>query len=319
MAQEHIPYIYYYSSQYSSIIVERADGSDSHSFDIGDHVPIFGPGFSPDGDWFASSAFQNMEASSSIVSVDESTVISALNPLHNVLYMDWSPDSRYVLVYGSFDRCDPLCDFRTYWLIDVEANEIVAMMHTFPLVGGPRDHFVTWLDHSEAVSFYVVEEYLAGMVGTNVYQVVMHTDGDVTKQNISYEEYDEANPLLDEHSPFLYQIELTSPDGRYSISAYSELTDNVSGNVTQLPVPDFDPDPNSSYAGNIVEAQWGVSGDWVILGYSLDSGGAWGAGIMRSDGSDYRQLSDCGFGPSCIGWLPENVDVERIPLLADAP
>ncbi|MBW4438857.1 MAG: hypothetical protein KME04_17100 [Pleurocapsa minor GSE-CHR-MK-17-07R] len=316
MAQEHIPYIYYYSSQYSSIIVERADGSDSHSFDIGDHVPIFGPGFSPDGDWFASSISQNSQGRSTIVSVNHSASVSALNPLPNVSYMEWSPNSQYILVSGSFDDCDPFCRYRTYWLIDVGANGIVATAHDFPFLGSPRDISVRWSQDNHEVYYYAVEESFGNLATTGVYQITMNTDGDVTKQEVSYEEYDVANPLSDEISPFLSQIEFVSPDGRYSISAYSELTDIVSGDAIRFPVPDFDPDPNSSYAGNIVEAKWDASGDWVILGYSIDTGNAWGSGIMRSDGSDYRQLSDCGFSPSCIGWLPENVDVDSIPLAA---
>lgn len=56
-AQDDPPYIYYYSGTLNGIVVERADGTDSRILGQG-LMPeaanfVDGPGWSPDGRWFA--------------------------------------------------------------------------------------------------------------------------------------------------------------------------------------------------------------------------------------------------------------------------
>jgi len=317
-AQDSAPYFYYYSADEQSIVVELADGSDRRGFSIGSHEPVFGPGFSPDGKWFASYDFENQFGSGSVVSVDGTTVLGPLENLKNFNGMYWSPDSRHILVIGSFDECRALtCLYQTYWLIDVQMDRIVATADTSFTPGSPMERFMEWSDDGEIVSFYTQEDNRGYLIGTNTYFVTMGTDGTVTKRNVSWDEYHTTNPHSSDSILYWPDIELVSSNGRYSISAYHEVTDHLTGLVTNLPIPRFY--LTQDYVGNTVEAQWHESSEWVLIGYNIWSGGIDGVSIARADGSHYRPLNTCGFGPACVGWLPSNVDVESILLLVDAP
>ena len=315
-AQGSNPYFYYYSADEQSIIVERADGSDRRGFRIGMYEPWFGPGFSPDGIWFASYDFENQFGSGSVVSVDGTTVLGPLENLKNMNGMYWSPDSRHILVIGSFDECRALtCLYQTYWLIDVHMNRILATADTFYTPGSAMDRFMEWSNDGETVSFYTQEGNLGYLARTSTYLVTMGTDGTVTKRNVSWDEYVTANPPIIQDSLLLSDIELVSPDGRYTVTA-GRLTDLSTGQVISVPEPYF---PNPALVIDLADAKWNDTSDWVLLGFRLSTGDAAATSIMRSDGTAFRQLNVCGFGPSCVGWLPDNVDVENIPLLADAP
>ncbi|HYO88064.1 MAG TPA: hypothetical protein VER79_05415 [Candidatus Limnocylindrales bacterium] len=318
-AQDQLPYIYYYSPELNAMIVERADGTDTRVFGQGMNIPTFGPGFSPNGDWFASSAGENVEGSSSILSVRGTTVLRQLLDLSNVWYMDWSSNSRYILVSGSFDSCVAACRYITSLMINVEENDLVAAAHFLPSYGGPRTRPIEWSQDNESVSFYMIED-LYSPSGAATFQVTMYSSGDVIKHSTPYEEYDLANPPIDESSPIRIEIEHISPDGRYSISAYHDFTDRVTGAVTELPKPEF---PEGADVNQVMHAQWDASGQWVMLGYGQSASGFWGLAIMRADGSEFRTLnySLCRtrLGGACAGWLPDNVDVDSIPLLTDAP
>ncbi len=318
-AQDEPPYIYYYSPELNAMIVERADGTDTRVFGQGMNVPLLGPGWSPNGEWFASSADENLERSSSIISPDGSA-IRGLSYIRKVFPMYWSPDGRYILVSGSYDDCRPLlCSYITYLLIGIESNDVLATVSFFPSREGPRDFSIEWSQDNESVSFYMTED-ITSLSGAGLTRVTMYSDGEVVKRKATWEEYELANPQLNEMSPNLNEIEHISPDGRYSISAYEDLTDHLTGAVTELPRPEF---PVEADADRVRQAQWDASGEWVLLGYGIATDGFSGLAVMRADGSEFRTLnySLCwaGLGGACAGWLPDNVDVDSIPLLADAP
>lgn len=332
IAQEPAPYLYYYSHASESFMVEQADGGDSHVLNVRPFssypTRIHGPGWSPDGNWFSwhgtgiSDIIVPLEGY--VISTDGREYIDVLDTFvllgGNLAILSWSPNSRYLLVSGNIEPCEIYCPIRHYWLVDVAEDELLAV---FDLrrgrsglgVGVPP---IEWSLEEGKVTFYLTEEVLTTMAFSNLYRITMSINGVVTKTPISREEYlGLAQPLPelpDVDSAAVYSdLAFTSPSGRYTITpAAGMLTDTQTGAQDTLPEPDFF---EGEFRLRMNAAVWHPSEEWVLLGYNAwSSSGIDAVSVFKVDGSVYRELAECGgIGDACVGWLPENVDVARIP------
>ena len=102
------PYLFYYSYMDKAFVIERADGTDTRLFAEGvmqpDENAVFGPGWSPSGEWFAWTGqmlvSEGMDGPSRphLVSVDgtRSSVLDA----YPHAWVQWAPDADLLLVVG---------------------------------------------------------------------------------------------------------------------------------------------------------------------------------------------------------------------------
>jgi hypothetical protein len=313
--------VYYYSPSENAFAVELADGSDPREFgtDVLSQIPIVagGPGWSPNGEWFAFSIFPNNQVPSGFaVHLSNTERVRTIENFAITRGIYWSPDGRYLLVAGNQDPCNlpPQCSRVTYWLIDVEDDVVLAWLDFRFGERSPGQTPVEWSLENGQVTFYEKEAFPnAATTLTSYYRITMRDDGTVVKQPITREEW---QSLFNEEEslPNYGEVELVSPSGRYLIvDAPDELTDTQSGDVVELPAPEFD----LPGAVRLVAAQWDASEEWVLLGYNVWSGGVDAVSVVNVDGTGYRELTTCGFAPACVGWLPDNVDVAQIPSAAD--
>jgi WD40 repeat protein len=80
----------------------------------------------------------------------------------------------------------------------------------------------------------------------------------------------------------------------------------------------IDPPPNSSSIyGYDVSGQWDSSGDWILVGYEFCAAGcSYGTGrvsIYHPETGYIRELANCGGHPTCVGWLPDRVNLAELP------
>jgi WD40 repeat protein len=101
------PYIYYYSNVLNSFVIEQADGSGARQFgqDLMDDAPvsIFGPGWSPSGQWFAWQAVlgqrPNLRYVPFALNIDGIQQPNGLDEYTSAL-VDWSPVEDLLIVSG---------------------------------------------------------------------------------------------------------------------------------------------------------------------------------------------------------------------------
>jgi hypothetical protein len=315
-AQATLPYVYYYSEPQNAFRIEQANGQEQHLLPVeltSEYGMVGGPGWSPDGEWFAWGFFQGGYENwlqGEVVHIDGITRLRTVELFNHIDWMYWSPDGEFLLVPGSFQLCiESPCMFMTHWLIDVSEDALIASFDISPGARGSGTQ-IEWLPNDEGVIFYEVDGVTFGSLANT--RITMYTDGVVMKEPITQEEWNAAslpNPELSEED-----APITSPSGRYVISpATNELTDTEQ-EIT-IPIP-------SSTVGEglqIIDARWHPSEEWVLLGYrNLEATRAvYATSVFSTDGSVYRELSTCGFAPACVGWLPDNVDVAQIPSAAD--
>src|SRR5690606_11455079 len=89
------------------------------------------------------------------------------------------------------------------------------------------------------------------------------------------------------------------------------LTDTQTGDSIPLPL-------HSRAASGVhpMAANWHPSEEWVLLGsnwWETESREIGYATVMSLDSQVKREISSCGFFPACVDWLPERVDIDRLP------
>lgn len=307
------PYLYYYSNSLNAFVIERADGSDSRLIGQGVMPPqradhIYGPGWSPDGNWLAWSAasfgaFSGSRWGGYAVHVNGTERLERLDAF-SFASTEWSPDSQWLLAAGYLEICfgNP-CPYLTYWLIDMNTQRVVTSLDLRPATRGPGTTPVEWQPHR--VSFYDIED----LQSPQYYRITLSFDGSVTKQPISREDYEALLVHDDWAAP---SPPLDSPSGRYVAPAFSDkLTDTETRNEVALPIHS-----RAASGTSPMEARWHSSESWVLLGSNwreteyLQTGYV---SVMSLDGHITRELSSCGFAPACVGWLPAYVNVEDLP------
>lgn len=316
-AQDNLaPYIYYYSNALNAFIIERADGSDSRLLGQDVMPPqradlILGPGWSPDGNWLAwsamtLSAFSGSSWGAYVVHVNGTERLELLDAFSGA-NMQWSPDSRWLLVTGHLEICSGYaCPYLTYWLVDMDSQRLVSSLDLRPAPRGPSNTPVEW--QPESVSFYDIEE----LEERQYYRITMDFAGSVTKQAISGEDYDTV--LSEDWSTGIFEYApLDSPSGRYVAPAFSDtLSDTETGNNIALPTHS-----RAASGTSPMEARWHPSESWVLLGSNWRETESLQVGyvtVMSLDSGEQRELSSCGFDPTCVNWLPEFVDVDELPM-----
>ncbi len=319
-AQEPAPYLYYYSDKDNAFVIERADGTDQHLL-AKDETPrqknplgIDGPGWSPDGKWFAWITTYSAEGAvfrnGHIIGSNSRKNLDIFNRYKNVYQMDWSLGSKYLLLDLNPTYCKSQmtdCKTDTYWLVDVEQAVTIAVFDIY------RERVkvgIEWSTPDNSVSLYIGEEVFTQRAGLGYYRVNMHNDGRVEKQPISHDEW-KANTPPDDSSSTTDTQYFPAPSGKYTIalsqikaSILQNLTDNTS---IKMPLSQF----GSSHPMTPINAIWSADGEWVMAGYA-DFNGVYGTAVFKADGTDYREINTCGSSQSCAGWLPENVDVSEI-------
>lgn len=315
-SQPGIPYLYRFFSEERAFVIERADGSDQQRITPEYHdcntVYAVGPGWSPDGRWFAWSFVSYGDgfptgSCAGARNVHTGMELEAVQRFDSVWNMYWSPNSDLLLVDGFWMRCQVEFICRSYWLVDVAEDWARASLDLIIEVPGDSTP-VEWLPDGEGVVFYASDA-----LGPHV-RIELRTDGTAIKQRPAPGELDAVT--TPQPTEVLYpEDELyPSPSGRYVIRGDNRtLMDTVEQTTVILPAIE---QLNSS---RISGAKWHDSEEWVILAYRPLDGDTRASAVYNVITQEFHFLSWCGFDDACVGWLPDNVDVESIPLLADTP
>jgi hypothetical protein len=318
-AQSTSLYLYYYSSSDNAYIVERADGSDRRMLgsELSPSLPsaVYGPGWSPNGEWlswrFTFFGDHPTALRAGVINVSGEQVLQSLEVLESIWLLEWSPEGDFVFTISEFTPC-PLQSCRTYQLTDANSDTIVASVDLVVDLAGTFPS-VEWLEDGGIV-FYEREEAEANLQNRYV-KVEMFPNGQVVQTEVDRSTFRE-NLRPDPTSIFITEeSRFVSPSGRYTIFPYTSQLLDAEAQQPTLATPNYRSMENLS----IQNVRWSADERWVLLN-SLPSGGGYVTVtyVYNLLTGELRELTQCGNDASCAGWLPENVDVSRIPLAADA-
>lgn len=299
------PYIYYYSNVLNGVVIERADGTDSHILGQGlmpePAAVVDGPGWSPDGRWFAWRGYRTLDfgfyipQGSYAVNIENQSLDMLAEFPVSIDALLWHPTQNLLLVYGWDGGRKKTwgTNIATYWLIDVDAQNLLASMsmESYP-EGGP---FVYWLE--DHLMFYETPWQF-----DRFYAVKMYYNGDVDIDRIFMEEWLENN-----------REAYTS--GLSVYGAYPQFTQlNSYSNPEEL---SFVPPYNTGAAASYRSWSWHEQNEWLFIGYEFCFAGCSGisrrVSIYNPNTEQYREISDCGTEYACVSWLPERVDITQLP------
>jgi hypothetical protein len=319
------PYLYYYSHALNGIVIERADGTDSRIVGQGlirypkQVFAVSGPGWSPDGRWFAWRTAHHWEwDEGAAVSSDGKKSLELLRKFACIYAMNWSPDSRYLLVWGIVERDDRAleCNLdgmpRDFWLIDVNTGAKAAVFTGIEGYFSRLYNVELTLDWSATDVQFNISEVVGEDNQYTMAHVSMGYDGTVVKTPIEQgHDLFEWSGIIDGGFPDKF---VSSPDGHYQtteIDYQMKLLDTQTDQIIELPWHSSPPIEYPIYLG------WHPSGEWAVVGYEFcasDCGGIVGnVSVFNPATGLYRQLSDCTNHPTCIGWLPPQVHVATLP------
>jgi len=291
------PYIYYYSDVLTGIVIERADGTESRLIPLPQDAVLgysYGAGWSPSGRW--------VSFLGRVLSLD-GRYLSDLEHFRCPNMMLWHPREDILLVFGTqqpYNRCDGFLD--TYWLIDVETTSLLASV-TIESPINEGNPIVYWLD--DGLMFY--DERRDFGVRT-YFRVAMHYDGNIDIRPISAEEH---NDPLSSAGPDRRGLENWRDDD----NVYPEFTipQRLGSDTTVLP---FEIPISSETGRSVLGWLWDANSEWIFLVYRefYSDGIVPGmVSIYHPSTSVYRELSSCGVEFTCIGWLPQRVQLENLP------
>jgi hypothetical protein len=306
------PYIYYYSRALNGVVIERANGSDSRI--VGkDLMPepaeiVVGPGWSPDGRWFAWHGYRPLEFGFSIpqgayaVSVDNEPLDMLAYFPFPVDQMLWHPTENLLLVYGwgGGQNDSSKINIVTYWLIDVDAQNLLVNMSTES--HPERGPIVYWFD--DRVMFYETP-----WLFDRFYLITMHYDGDIDVNRVSREEWETDIPggQRDARASGLWSDDVY-PRFIERLGFTEDGTEELSFTV---------PRNTSAAAGSYRSWNWHEGSEWLFIGYEWCYAGCSGVtsrvSIYNPTTEDYREIADCRNNHACVGWLPDQVDIDELP------
>lgn len=310
------PYIYYYSEVLNGLVIERADGTDSRVIGQGlvteDVLFTYGPGWSPDGKWFAWRVYTepNLRAQVGkgyVVNVSDTDTLSMLEDFACVHQMLWHPTENILMVRGTILPLENGCKqdatpVATTWLIDVDAQQLLATFSINGYVGGTPAY---WFPEERQLHFFESVPNHDDEPGWQDYLVTMSFDGTVIMKPVSQER---AAAGLDDGIPLdiAYQT-----GGETLFSSYPDPYPLPEEEMVNLP-------HNSSAAvGIVVSWQWDVASEWLLVGYEFCFAGCANVtgrvNIYHPESEHTREISDCGGHPTCVGWLPDRVDTTKLP------
>jgi len=217
--------------------------------------------------------------------------------------MYWHPTQNILLVHGvltSGESCAQNSDYpvATYWLIDVD-NE--WLLTTFSINAFENYPIIYWLEDEQIVQFSALvsawedNEYISGF-----YLISMHFDGTVTMEPTSIENSD---TMFDGLTP---DLSARPSHRRFDFTSW---WDQPEQRVKNIP-------PAIEYNGGAVAGLWDISSEWILIGHEFCRAGCayviGTVGIYHPATGLHREISDCGAAPSCVGWIPEIVDIDAL-------
>lgn len=312
------PYIYYYSNVLNGVVIERADGTDSRI--VGQQMvenplnayTLESGGWSPSGRWLAFRTLQDYEygsypAEGYAVSTTGQT-LSILNTFNCIYAMLWHHTEDMLFIMGKIGgSCSfyPLYDVMTYWIVDVTAQTI--LVNASMLVGGETsgidlywfDDAVRFIDADWILeTFYDITLFFNGRVQIDTYSLDEITnaparEGGTVDRRASGRREDEEGWYFTTSNPYDPQNE---PQAQLS----------------------FEPPINSSGAGGAVSLLWHSARNWVFFGYEACFAGcayvSRRVSMYQPHTGQYRELAACGINAACVGWLPERVPLDELPV-----
>jgi hypothetical protein len=306
------PYIYYYSGALNGIVIERADGTDSRIIGQGlvdeDVEWINGPGWSADGRWFAwrnwSSYYGAVYPGKGYaISADGKAKLDMLANLPSVTSILWHPTENTLLVY-SLNRVSRLFPIASYWLIDANTQTRLATFSIDSWVerGSPSAPAIYWHTDQKQIQFFESTSTSGSFIDYQYFLVTMSYDGTVMMTPITLDEFD-AEPQGDTLSSNAF--------GEYTHTEFTRWSETL--RVKAFSVPS-----NSSAALDITAGgQWDSSGKWLFVGYEFcftDCAEVIGQVSIFNPATGYsREIANCGAHPTCVGWLPERVNISDLP------
>lgn len=316
VAQDENPYIYYYSEQHQSFVVERADGTDTRlimSMPAESGSQFSGPGWSPDGEWFSWFArerwFSYPLHNAAVVNPSTGQILETINRGYNEIDgMIWSLNSQLLLVKGTF--CLDCYNY-VYSLASILEDQALAGVVLMPEAGSAGEvKPYEWLPDNGGVVFYELDA-LTPRAAT---RITLFADGRVLKEPLTREEWPVLYPTpAPETLEDLLSNRFISPQGRYLIEG-GAITDTETG----ISHPLYTGSWSEREVGYLDAVEWHPSEEWAFLTFERGEG-YFVTVLFKTDGTYQRELCTCHPGYNLIGWLPDNVDVDSIPLLADAP
>ncbi len=322
------PYLYYYSQLLGGLIIEHPDGSDSRQI-AADVIPpnmtgLSGPGWSPSGKYFAAYRMDYVENGSGagtpyLIDLNGKSVAGWLTTVVRTLSMQWSPTGEdTLLVIGTFSS-ERYIDFGTFgWLIDAQHDKVLAEygINVGMLAYGMSE--ITWDTAHQQIVFYLrPDTYNVG----DYYRVTMHFDGTIVRELTTADNFMPLSASLhakEDEDVGLYTGDNISPSGTYKTHGdhLPTITDTRTAKTIEL--------PRNTQATTCRDYLWSKNEQFMItVDGALVAGGGCGAaviGITNPQASLWRELGNCSwYYPPCVGWLPQSVDIQSLPLGAPKP
>ncbi len=313
------PYLYYYSQLLGGLIIERADGTDSRQI-AADVIPpnmsgLNGPGWSPSGKYFAANGFNygDYNASSQgsyLIDTQGHRVFDWLDDI-KFASMQWSPNGDDWLLIGhstvgSVSEIYPV----SFWLVNPNDKKVLAA-YAADFRKLPYEWSnVIWEPDQKQIRFYIAPEIFSDQ---QYFQITMKVDGTVLKQPVTKAEFEAyfTDPMHQSDDTDLYEARGISPSGSYEASGKypTVLHELKTGRSIELP---------THSQGTICRSyEWSSNERYIItLDGTLRAGGGCGGSVMGvtdQHGKLWRELGDCTWGISCVGWLSPQMDISLLP------
>lgn len=301
---DRAPYIYYHSEALNSIVIERADGTDSRSIARGlmpdQHDYVRGIGWSPSGEWLAWISAQKRDYNTGperiwIMSADGTQRLTLLDELEYVHTVSWSPTGDYLVVFNDIYRPShsPVTAFT---LVDVAQQRIVASF----------DDMV--LEFGYPARYWSADGLSVELMGFDFVRVV-YVDGRI-EDNVPAELRPPlAEPMMPYYDEPPAEERALAPDRRHEVVMDGNLIEHDIRNLLTGEVVTLRPFSGESYG--IIDFDWHSSGDWLLVTFNMTWAGGccpWtGTSIVSVDGRIQRELGPTHLYDHSADWLPERV------------
>lgn len=298
------PYLYYYSDVLNGIVIERADGSDSRLLGQGmmdePAQTISSGGWSPSGRWLALRTWRGYAVS---VNGESLTMLQSFQCVYALVWHRFE-DLLFVMGQIGDDECNRggIRGVATYWIIDATMQTLLvsASIEVYQDTG-PTLH---WFD--DAIRFIETD-------WVQFYHVTMFFDGRVEIDTYSRDQYDNGLVQVEGGEIDLRATGLLDySESRYFLPIAADGFSNDS--AAQL---NFEPPINSSGAGPARSVLRYDDGNWYLFGYEFCFADcafvSRRVSVYHSQTKRYRELSACGIDAACVGWLPEQVPIDKLP------
>ncbi len=254
-SEEPTPYLYYFSDFLNTIVIERADGTDSRTLGEGLMPPgtdIVTGAWSPSGEWFAwrSGPWNeggNGSYSGWIMSADGTRRLTLLDNLEDVEVIEWSPteDLLFVVNYHV-----PGAEGAVFYLIDVSTQRITTSLPLYSPSIDTNCHPIHWMPDGQSISFNCTISIRQGdRADVGYFLRTMSRSGEIRDEPVSFigeRSVAGGTPTFVADNKILY----STPD-EFSL---------VLNDLATSEIHSYDRPPGRLYA-----VQWSASGDYALL------------------------------------------------------